>query len=116
MASLRIVIIEETSAGSDLFPFNKEKFFFYFNEKFFLNIGKQFRTIGMSNFKDFVMSYGTRMCFFVCPHHRYVRPLNKGMQLSSTLSYSQEQLPYPSKVFLLLRPWWTGSKPLVSLY
>ena len=39
--------------------------------------------------------------FFVRPHHRFVRPLNKGTQLSSTLSYSKKQLPYPSQVFLL---------------
>ena len=45
--------------------------------------------------------------WFVRSHHHFVRPLNKGTQLSSTLSYSQEQLPYPSQVLLLLRPWWT---------
>ena len=47
--------------------------------------------------------YHNGRTFFVHPQHRFVRPLNKGMQLSSTLSYSQEQLPYPSQVFLLLR-------------
>ena len=43
--------------------------------------------------------------FFVHPHHHFVSPLNKGTQLSSALSYNQEQLHYPSQVFLLLRPW-----------
>ena len=54
--------------------------------------------------------------FFVRPQHRFVRPLNKGTQLFSTLSYNQEQLPYPSQVFLQLTPWWTGNKPLMFLY
>ena len=46
--------------------------------------------------------------FFVCPQHRFVRPLNKGKLLSSTLSCNIEQLPYTSQVFLLLGPWWTA--------
>ena len=54
--------------------------------------------------------------FFVHPHHRFVRPLNIGTQLFSTRSYNQEQLPYPSQVFSLLRSLWTGSESLVSLY
>ena len=40
----------------------------------------------------------------------FVRPLNIRMQLFSILSYNEEQLPYPSQVFLLLRPCRTGSK------
>ena len=48
--------------------------------------------------------------FFVTPQHRFVRPLNKGTQLLSTLSYNQEHLPYPSQVLLLLRPWWICTK------
>ena len=47
-----------------------------------------------------------------CPIY-FVRPLNKGMQLFSTLSYNQEQLPFPGQVFLLLSP--RGIKAFYSI-
>ena len=53
---------------------------------------------------------------FVHPGHRFVHPLNKRTQLSSTLRNNQEQLPYNSQVFLLLRPWWMRGKSQSPLY
>ena len=42
-------------------------------------------------------------CVFFCPP-------------TPTLCPSTQQLPYPCQVFLLLRPWWTGSKQIKPLY
>ena len=77
-------------------PFIARSFFQPVNLKFCLEGMEETGSLGLeellfrrkdTEFLQKVLSY------FVSPHHRFVRPLNKETQLSSTLSYDQEQLP-----------------------
>ena len=56
--------------------------------------------------------------FFYHPHHRCVFSIKLGcsLYLPSIILKYQKWLHYPSQVILLLKPWWTGNKALMSLH
>ena len=61
------------------------------------------------------VSSGTDLINLVRFNTMFIPHYLKILNFCKLFNYNQEQLPYPSQMFLLLRPWWTRSSSLRSL-